>query len=552
MPSPPRRKGTRRKPSFCETAGTNPPSHGPRVRFHPRRQRPLMVGQPGFKSALRRAAALGDQQVSCPENLPRSGHTSAVSRFCPPHVPVSRRHYNNEIKALPSSPKTCQWRREWGMVSRNVRGASGGMADTPDLGSGPARGGGSNPLSRTILERFHIYCSRITRQGPARPELSDAAPTECAPSSKSRPGARQLKWARQFSWHDKSNGAAEKRSGQRIVHANHNILHSAGVFCLKYSGHDFKPQTGRPKSGRVIYQPATGHCDGRRATGIHETATADLDQTKCSPVRYAFCFHWKTTRGRSSVQEGGSARGGAGARPAPADDAGGKGRANDVRLAEEIRNLAGCGGQFRSAEGQSQFQKGAWLGPGWAARATPAGGRTRKATAELTNAIQKFFIENSRLGIPVMFHEECLHGHAAKDATSFSQPIGLAATFNPELVEALYTMAAEEARARGDASGADAGGGCGAGAALGTRGGNLRRRPLPGDATGHGRGAGISGRRFVQGQKACHRHAETFCRPRPAGIGHELRAGQCLHARAARNFFASVQGVHSKGRAPSA
>ena len=69
--------------------------------------------------------------------------------------------------------------------------------------------------------------------------------------------------------------------------------------------------------------------------------------------------------------------------------------------------------------------------------------------AELTNAIQKFFHRNSRLGIPVMFHEECLHGHAAIGATSFPQPIGLGATFNPELVETLFTMTAEEARVRG-------------------------------------------------------------------------------------------------------
>ncbi|MGA2871709.1 MAG: hypothetical protein ABSF34_21430 [Verrucomicrobiota bacterium] len=33
--------------------------------------------------------------------------------------------------------------------------------------------------------------------------------------------------------------------------------------------------------------------------------------------------------------------------------------------------------------------------------------------AVLTNDIQKFFLEHSRLGIPVIFHEECLHGHAA-------------------------------------------------------------------------------------------------------------------------------------------
>lgn len=80
---------------------------------------------------------------------------------------------------------------------------------------------------------------------------------------------------------------------------------------------------------------------------------------------------------------------------------------------------------------------------------TPEKGRNARQMAELTNAIQKFFIENSRLGIPVIFHEECLHGHAAKDGTSFSQPIGLGATFNTDLVERLYTMTAEEAGLRG-------------------------------------------------------------------------------------------------------
>jgi len=79
----------------------------------------------------------------------------------------------------------------------------------------------------------------------------------------------------------------------------------------------------------------------------------------------------------------------------------------------------------------------------------PWKGKDARGQAELTNAIQKFFIENSRLGIPVMFHEECLHGLAAVGSTSFPQPIALGATFNPELVEALYTMTAEEARLRG-------------------------------------------------------------------------------------------------------
>jgi beta-glucosidase len=72
-----------------------------------------------------------------------------------------------------------------------------------------------------------------------------------------------------------------------------------------------------------------------------------------------------------------------------------------------------------------------------------------RESAELTNAIQRFFIEKSRLGIPVVFHDECLHGHVAPGATSFPQPIGLAATFNPKLVRELYSMTAREARARG-------------------------------------------------------------------------------------------------------
>ncbi|HEV2130232.1 MAG TPA: glycoside hydrolase family 3 N-terminal domain-containing protein, partial [Longimicrobiaceae bacterium] len=79
----------------------------------------------------------------------------------------------------------------------------------------------------------------------------------------------------------------------------------------------------------------------------------------------------------------------------------------------------------------------------------PLKGRDARGQAVLTNAIQRFFLEESRLGIPVIFHEEALHGQAAMHGTSFPQPIGLAASFNPALVESLYAMAAEEVRVRG-------------------------------------------------------------------------------------------------------
>ncbi|MBZ5724541.1 MAG: glycoside hydrolase family 3 C-terminal domain-containing protein [Acidobacteriia bacterium] len=110
--------------------------------------------------------------------------------------------------------------------------------------------------------------------------------------------------------------------------------------------------------------------------------------------------------------------------------------------------LVDAAGRFDEAKARAAFGDGRGLGQ--VGRPSDAGGgRDARAMAELTNAIQKFFVENTRLGIPVMFHEECLHGHAALDGTSFPQPIALASTFDPELVERLFTMTAAEARLRG-------------------------------------------------------------------------------------------------------
>ena len=77
------------------------------------------------------------------------------------------------------------------------------------------------------------------------------------------------------------------------------------------------------------------------------------------------------------------------------------------------------------------------------------GGLNPHDMAVFANALQKFFVEHTRLGIPVIFHEECLHGLAARDATSYPQPIGLASTFNPDLVEEIYTTIAADTRSRG-------------------------------------------------------------------------------------------------------
>ncbi|MEO7984754.1 MAG: glycoside hydrolase family 3 N-terminal domain-containing protein, partial [Bacteroidota bacterium] len=69
--------------------------------------------------------------------------------------------------------------------------------------------------------------------------------------------------------------------------------------------------------------------------------------------------------------------------------------------------------------------------------------------AALYNKIQHYFIEKTRLGIPVMVHEESLHGQQTQDATNFPIPIGLASTWNENLMTEIFSAVAEEVRARG-------------------------------------------------------------------------------------------------------
>ncbi|WP_331345905.1 glycoside hydrolase family 3 N-terminal domain-containing protein [Cellvibrio sp. UBA7661] len=75
--------------------------------------------------------------------------------------------------------------------------------------------------------------------------------------------------------------------------------------------------------------------------------------------------------------------------------------------------------------------------------------KTPAQTLAFTNAVQKFLVENTRLGIPAIFHEEALHGHAGRNATSFPQAIALASTWDPGAIEQVYTIAAKEMRAIG-------------------------------------------------------------------------------------------------------
>jgi beta-glucosidase len=73
--------------------------------------------------------------------------------------------------------------------------------------------------------------------------------------------------------------------------------------------------------------------------------------------------------------------------------------------------------------------------------------------AELANAIQRFLVEETRLRIPAILHEECLHGVMAPEATCYPQSIGQAATWDPPLIERMGRQLGRRLRALGSSQG---------------------------------------------------------------------------------------------------
>jgi len=74
---------------------------------------------------------------------------------------------------------------------------------------------------------------------------------------------------------------------------------------------------------------------------------------------------------------------------------------------------------------------------------------TPRQAAILRNGVQRYLREKTPLGIPELFMGEALHGFMEYGSTSFPQALGLASTWNPELVHQVFTAAGEEAGSRG-------------------------------------------------------------------------------------------------------
>lgn len=69
--------------------------------------------------------------------------------------------------------------------------------------------------------------------------------------------------------------------------------------------------------------------------------------------------------------------------------------------------------------------------------------------AKAGNAMQRYAIENTRLGIPIFIAEEAPHGHMAIGTTVFPVGIGLASTWNTSLIEEVATAISKEIRSQG-------------------------------------------------------------------------------------------------------
>jgi beta-glucosidase len=116
-----------------------------------------------------------------------------------------------------------------------------------------------------------------------------------------------------------------------------------------------------------------------------------------------------------------------------------------MTLEEKVNQLAG--GRRRSMAAASPEAKEIFEGLGKLYREDSQVSAHDAAAAR--NAAQHFLVEKTRLGIPGIFQGEALHGFMAYGSTSFPQVLGLASTWDPELVQQAFSAAADEMASSG-------------------------------------------------------------------------------------------------------
>lgn len=88
-------------------------------------------------------------------------------------------------------------------------------------------------------------------------------------------------------------------------------------------------------------------------------------------------------------------------------------------------------------------------GIGQITRLTGASTLDPLSAARTANSLQRFLVQQTRLGIPAIIHEECCSGLVGLGGTTYPQMIGMASTFQPGLAEAMTTAIRKQVRAVG-------------------------------------------------------------------------------------------------------
>ena len=100
------------------------------------------------------------------------------------------------------------------------------------------------------------------------------------------------------------------------------------------------------------------------------------------------------------------------------------------------------------AEGQIGMLWGTYRADPWT-RKSLENGLNPELAAKAGNALQKYVLEHTRLGIPLFLAEEAPHGHMAIGTTVFPTGFGMAATWNPQLIERAGQVIGKEVRLQG-------------------------------------------------------------------------------------------------------
>lgn len=127
-----------------------------------------------------------------------------------------------------------------------------------------------------------------------------------------------------------------------------------------------------------------------------------------------------------------------------------------MTLEEKLAQLGGwylydlqTGGQLDDSKIEEKLK----LGIGQISRIGGAGTYLPRQAAQAYNKLQHFLVENTRLHIPAIVHEECCAGLMAPGCSIFAQPIGLASTFEPDLAQKMTAAIRKQMLAIGSREG---------------------------------------------------------------------------------------------------